>query len=64
MGTTEEPTIEEGDRYCGNCAHFEYVRDGDGLQPYCGYDNRLMDDMEACDAWAQRDVTDMDRNTR
>ena len=42
------------DTYCGNCAHFEYVRTGEGIQPYCGYHDELMDDMEACAAWTSR----------
>lgn len=40
------------DRYCGNCTHFDYVNDTDGMQPYCGYHEELMDDMEPCDAWS------------
>lgn len=39
------------DTYCGNCEHFQYVRNGQGMQPYCGYYGERMDDMEACDAW-------------
>jgi len=39
------------DRYCGNCSHFEYVRTDAGMQPYCGFHDELMDDMEACEAW-------------
>jgi len=39
------------DTYCGNCEHFEYVRTGRGMQPYCGYHGERMDDMEACDQW-------------
>lgn len=39
------------DRYCGNCAHFEYVQTADGIRPYCGHHDGLMDDMEACGAW-------------
>ncbi|MFC7166590.1 DUF7139 domain-containing protein [Halospeciosus flavus] len=39
------------DRYCGNCAHFDYVRTENGIQPYCGLDDELMDDVEACDEW-------------
>ncbi len=42
------------DRYCGNCTHFEYVRTGRGIQPYCGYHDELMDDMEACESWTPR----------
>ena len=47
-----DPSV--GDRYCGNCAHFEYVRTGDGIQPYCGHHDELMDDMEACESWTPR----------
>ena len=42
-----EPT----DRYCGNCAHFEYVRSSSGMTPYCSHDGAAMDDMDACDEW-------------
>ncbi|MDS0297973.1 ribonuclease BN [Halogeometricum sp. S1BR25-6] len=42
------------DVYCGNCAHFDYVRTDDGIVPYCGYHEELMDDMEACDRWTPR----------
>lgn len=42
------------DVYCGNCAHFDYVRTDDGIVPYCGYHEELMDDMEACDRWTSR----------
>jgi hypothetical protein len=42
------------DVYCGNCAHFEYVRTGDGIQPYCGYHDETMADMDACDRWTRR----------
>lgn len=46
----ERPTTEP-DRYCGSCSYFDYARTDDGIQPYCGYDDRLMDDMEACEHW-------------
>ena len=39
------------DRYCGNCQHFEYVRERSGMQPYCGYHREGMDDMQPCDQW-------------
>lgn len=41
----------EPDRYCGSCAHFDYVQSGNGMQPYCGLYDETMDDMEACDWW-------------
>ncbi|MFC5277454.1 YihY/virulence factor BrkB family protein [Halorubrum rubrum] len=40
-----------GDTYCGNCAEFDYVRTDDGMRPYCGHYDEVMDDMEACDQW-------------
>ncbi len=43
-----------GDTYCGNCAEFDYVRTDDGMRPYCGHYDELMDDMEACDQWTPR----------
>ncbi|MFC7187532.1 DUF7139 domain-containing protein [Halorubrum yunnanense] len=43
-----------GDTYCGNCAHFDYVRTDQGMQPYCGRYDDLMDDMDACEEWTPR----------
>jgi len=43
-----------GDTYCGNCTHFDYVRTDQGMQPYCGHHDELMDDMDACDQWTPR----------
>jgi hypothetical protein len=48
----QEP--EPADVYCGNCTHFEYVRTGDGIQPYCGHRDETMGDMDACDEWTRR----------
>ncbi|PSP19020.1 hypothetical protein BRC62_02255 [Halobacteriales archaeon QH_10_67_13] len=39
------------DSYCGNCAHFEYVRADGELTPYCHHHDRLIEDMTACEAW-------------
>jgi cytochrome c biogenesis protein CcdA len=39
------------DKYCGNCAHFDYEDTGTGMQPYCGLYEEEMDDMEACNWW-------------
>lgn len=39
------------DPYCGNCTHFSYVRVDGEIQPYCGLDEELMTDMDACDRW-------------
>ena len=43
-----------GDTYCGNCAEFDYVRTDDGMRPYCGHYDEVMDDMEACEQWSPR----------
>lgn len=47
----EPASTNQADRYCGNCEHFDYVQTNHGIQPYCGYHDEQMDDMEACDAW-------------
>ncbi|MWG35445.1 DUF7139 domain-containing protein [Halomarina oriensis] len=47
----EDDPRDATDRYCGSCAHFRYVRTGEGLQPYCGVHEELMDDMEPCSQW-------------
>jgi hypothetical protein len=48
----DEPAPSQpADHYCGNCTHFEYVRTDQGFQPYCGFHDDLMDDMEACEQW-------------
>lgn len=39
------------DAYCGNCAHFDYVRTDSGMTPYCGLHDQRMTDMDACDQW-------------
>lgn len=39
------------DRYCGNCASFEYVRTEEGIKPYCGAHDEVMDEMDPCDKW-------------
>lgn len=48
--TDAEPE-PRGDVYCGNCAHFNYVRTDEGLEPYCGLHDEVMDDMDACAQW-------------
>ena len=50
------PTARDGpgDTYCGNCAQFDYVRTEQGMQPYCGHHDELMDDMDACEEWTPR----------
>ncbi|MFC6938907.1 hypothetical protein ACFQE8_02895 [Salinirubellus sp. GCM10025818] len=48
----DEPSPDpRGDVYCGNCAHFNYVRTNDGMKPYCGFNGEVMDDMEPCEEW-------------
>ena len=51
---SDGPDYAGGDVYCGNCAHFEYVRTDTGIQPYCGVHERLMDDMDPCREWESR----------
>ncbi|MBB6645839.1 DUF7139 domain-containing protein [Halobellus ruber] len=48
------PEAAASDVYCGNCAHFEYVRTDEGIQPYCGAHEELMDDMDPCQQWESR----------
>jgi len=47
-------STDAADRYCGNCEHFEYVRTERGIQPYCGYHDGVMADMDACEDWSGR----------
>jgi hypothetical protein len=47
-------STDAADRYCGNCEHFEYVRTERGIQPYCGYHDGVMKDMDACENWSGR----------
>jgi len=47
-------STDAADRYCGNCDHFEYVRTERGIQPYCGYHDGVMADMDACEDWNGR----------
>lgn len=65
-GPTPEPRPDEGaaildsdtepdapvDRYCGNCRHFDYVKDGSMMRPYCGAKGETMGDMRPCEEWA------------
>ncbi len=55
LGTDDGAERASVDRYCGNCRHFEYVRDANGMTPYCGYHKELMEDMEPCEAWDARE---------
>ncbi|MFA1610467.1 DUF7139 domain-containing protein [Halobellus rubicundus] len=47
-------SLDASDTYCGNCAHFEYVRTDEGIRPYCGATEELMDDMDPCEEWTSR----------
>jgi hypothetical protein len=49
-----DAATDNADRYCGNCEHFEYVRTERGIQPYCGYHDGVMADMDACEDWQRR----------
>ncbi|MFC4356824.1 ribonuclease BN [Halobium salinum] len=51
----DEPRADPtGDSYCGSCAHFDYVKTGQGMQPYCGLHDETMEDMDACRQWTPR----------
>jgi hypothetical protein len=54
LGGPGSSGMSAGDVYCGNCDHFEYVRTDEGIQPYCGVHEELMDDMDPCEEWAPR----------
>lgn len=45
-----------GDRYCGNCVFYDYVRDteGGGTVPYCRQHEEVLDDLEACEEYEVR----------
>jgi hypothetical protein len=53
-GQSGTPHYDAADTYCGNCAHFEYVRTDSGIQPYCGAHEELMDDMDPCEDWSPK----------
>ena len=53
-GSTATARDGPGDTYCGNCAEFDYVRTDDGMRPYCGHYDELIDDLDACDQWTPR----------
>ena len=56
-GSRDRATAPEraaGDVYCGNCAFFEYVRTDEGIRPYCGAHEGLMEDMDPCQQWESR----------
>jgi hypothetical protein len=47
-----------GDRYCGNCAFYEYAQTEGTNKPFCGYHKRDLEDLEACDEHEMRLSTD------
>jgi hypothetical protein len=49
-----DASTDNADRYCGNCEQFEYVRTERGIQPYCGFHDGVMADMDACEEWTSR----------
>ncbi len=55
-GSTPENAAGGPDRdsYCGSCKQFEYVQTDKGMQPYCGFHDEVMDDMDACDEYSPR----------
>lgn len=50
-GSETAPPGSPVDRYCGNCAHVDYARTGDGIRPYCRRHERLLESMDACEEW-------------
>jgi hypothetical protein len=54
--STTDATAREGpgDTYCGNCAEFDYVKTDDGMRPYCGHYDEVMEAMEPCEQWTPR----------
>jgi hypothetical protein len=57
-GDDTESSGFAGDRYCGNCVFYEYVRnDGDSV-PFCNFHDHELDDLEACDEHEMRLGTD------
>lgn len=43
-----------GDRYCGNCAFYEYAQTEGTNKPFCGYHERELENLEACDEHEMR----------
>jgi hypothetical protein len=43
-----------GDRYCGNCAFYEYAQDENSNEPFCEFHGRKLQDLEACDEHEMR----------
>lgn len=45
-----------GDTYCGNCAHFQYAKDGEdgSMVPYCTRHAEPLEEMTACEEWTTR----------
>lgn len=67
QSVAQEPSAEvisgatgdgQPDPYCGNCAYFEYVEVAGDLDPYCGYHQEFMEDLEPCDQWTPNTTGD------
>jgi len=43
-----------GDKYCGNCAFYDFVTEDGTRTPYCEHHEEELDDLEACDEHRMR----------
>lgn len=43
-----------GDRYCGNCAFYEYAQTNGTNKPFCEFHSRELEDLEACEEHEMR----------
>lgn len=49
----DDPDGFRGDRYCGNCAHYDYAETEAGdSRPYCRFHEETLDDLTACEEYA------------
>ncbi|MFB6284773.1 MAG: hypothetical protein ABEK59_12740 [Halobacteria archaeon] len=53
-----------GDRYCGNCAFYDYVKTKDGNKPYCAFHGNELRDLEACSEYEVKASEDDERQVR
>ena len=53
-----------GDRYCGNCAFYEYAQVEGTNVPFCEYHERELQDLEACDHHEMRLGTGTETETQ
>ena len=47
-----------GDRYCGNCAFYDYVANKNGNKPYCAFHGKELRDLEACSEYEVKEGED------